>query len=221
MKINQYIDHTLLKATATKAEIKEICDEAKKYNFYAVCVNGSYVPYVKEELKDSGVNIAAVIGFPLGAMSTKAKVFEAEQAVRDGATEIDMVIQIGKLIDGDYEYVENDIREIKKAIGDNVLKVIIETCYLTDDQKKKACELALNAKADYVKTSTGFGTGGATFEDVKLMKDVVKDNAKVKASGGVKDYETAEKYVELGASRLGTSSGVKIIEGEKVGENDY
>ena len=221
MKINQYIDHTLLKATATKAEIKEICDEAKKYNFYAVCVNGSYVPYVKEELKDSGVNIAAVIGFPLGAMSTKAKVFEAEQAVRDGATEIDMVIQIGKLIDGDYEYVENDIREIKKAIGDNVLKVIIETCYLTDDQKKKACELALNAKADYVKTSTGFGTGGATFEDVKLMKDVVKDNAKVKASGGVKDYETAEKYVELGASRLGTSSGVKIIEGETVGENDY
>ena len=221
MKINQYIDHTLLKATATKAEIKEICDEAKKYNFYAVCVNGSYVPYVKEELKDSGVNIAAVIGFPLGAMSTKAKVFEAEQAVRDGATEIDMVIQIGKLIDGDYEYVENDIREIKKAIGDNVLKVIIETCYLTDDQKKKACELALNAKADYVKTSTGFGTGGATFEDVKLMKDVVKDNAKVKASGGVKDYETAEEYVELGASRLGTSSGVKIIEGEKAGENDY
>ena len=221
MKINQYIDHTLLKATATKAEIKEICDEAKKYNFYAVCVNGSYVPYAKEELKDSGVNIAAVIGFPLGAMSTKAKVFEAEQAVRDGATEIDMVIQIGKLIDGDYEYVENDIREIKKAIGDNVLKVIIETCYLTDDQKKKACELALNAKADYVKTSTGFGTGGATFEDVKLMKDVVKDNAKVKASGGVKDYETAEKYVELGASRLGTSSGVKIIEGEAVGENDY
>ena len=221
MKINQYIDHTLLKATATKAEIKEICDEAKKYNFYAVCVNGYYVTYVKEELKDSGVNIAAVIGFPLGAMSTKAKVFEAEQAVRDGATEIDMVIQIGKLIDGDYEYVENDIREIKKAIGDNVLKVIIETCYLTDDQKKKACELALNAKADYVKTSTGFGTGGATFEDVKLMKDVVKDNAKVKASGGVKDYETAEKYVELGASRLGTSSGVKIIEGETVGENDY
>ena len=221
MKINQYIDHTLLKATATKAEIKVICDEAKKYNFYAVCVNGSYVPYVKEELKDSGVNIAAVIGFPLGAMSTKAKVFEAEQAVRDGATEIDMVIQIGKMIDGDYEYVENDIREIKKAIGDNVLKVIIETCYLTDDQKKKACELALNAEADYVKTSTGFGTGGATFEDVKLMKDVVKDNAKVKASGGVKDYETAEKHIELGASRLGTSSGVKIIEGEKVGENDY
>jgi deoxyribose-phosphate aldolase len=221
MKINQYIDHTLLKATATKAEIKEICEEAKKYDFYAVCVNGSYVPEVKEELKGSNVNIAAVIGFPLGAMSTKAKVFEAEQAVRDGATEIDMVIQIGKLIDGDYEYVENDIREIKKAIGNNVLKVIIETCYLTDDQKKKACELALNAKADYVKTSTGFGTGGATYEDVKLMKDVVKDNAKVKASGGVKDYETAEKYIELGASRLGTSSGVKIIEGEKVGENDY
>ena len=221
MKINQYIDHTLLKATATKSEIIELCSEAKKYEFYAVCVNSSYVPLVKQELNGSKVNIAAVVGFPLGAMSTKAKVFEAEQAVKDGANEIDMVIHIGKLLDGEYEYVENDIREIKKAIGDNVLKVIIETCYLNDEQKRKACELSLNAKADYVKTSTGFGTGGATYEDVKLMKDVVKDNAKVKASGGVKDYETAEKYVELGASRLGTSSGVKIIEGEKVGENDY
>lgn len=221
MKINNYIDHTLLKATATKDEIKKICDEAKEHEFYAVCVNGSYVPYVKEQLKDSKVNIAAVIGFPLGAMSTKAKAFEAEQAVKDGATEIDMVIQVGKLIDGDYEYVENDIREVKQAIGDNVLKVIIETCYLTDEQKRKACELSLNAKADYVKTSTGFGTGGATYDDVKLMKEVVKDAAKVKASGGVKDYETAEKYIELGASRLGTSSGVKILQGEKVGENDY
>ena len=221
MKINEYIDHTLLKATATKAEIKVICDEAKKYNFYAVCVNGSYVPYVKEELKDSGVNIAAVIGFPLGAMSTKAKVFEAEQAVRDGATEIDMVIQIGKLIDGDYEYVENDIREIKKAIGDNVLKVIIETCYLTDDQKKKACELALNAKADYVKTSTGFGTGGATFEDVKLMKEVVGNKAQVKASGGVKNFKTVKKYIELGATRLGTSSGIEIIKGIEIKDEKY
>ena len=132
-----------------------------------------------------------------------------------------MVIQIGKLLDGEFDYVENDIREIKQAIGNNVLKVIIETCYLNDDQKRKACELSLKAKADYVKTSTGFGTGGATYDDVKLMKDVVKNDAKVKASGGVKDFETAEKYIELGASRLGTSSGVKILEGEKVGENEY
>ena len=221
MKVNDYIDHTLLKATATKDEIIKLCEEAKKYNFYAVCVNGSYVPLVKEELKGSNVKIAAVIGFPLGAMGTKAKVFEAEQAVKDGADEIDMVIQIGKLLDGEFDYVENDIREIKQAIGNNVLKVIIETCYLNDDQKRKACELSLKAKADYVKTSTGFGTGGATYDDVKLMKDIVKNDAKVKASGGVKDFETAEKYIELGASRLGTSSGVTILEGEKVGENDY
>ena len=221
MKVNDYIDHTLLKATATKEEIITLCNEAKQYSFYAVCVNGSYIPLVKKELEGTNVKIAAVIGFPLGAMGTKAKVFEAEQAVKDGADEIDMVIQVGKLLDGEYDYVENEIREIKQAIGSNILKVIIETCYLNDDQKKKACELSLKAKADYVKTSTGFGTGGATYEDVKLMKDVVKDNAKVKASGGVKDFETAEKYIELGASRLGTSSGVKILEGEKVGENEY
>ena len=211
MKVNDYIDHTLLKATATKEEIITLCNEAKQYSFYAVCVNGSYVPLVKKELEGTNVKIAAVIGFPLGAMGTKAKVFEAEQAVKDGADEIDMVIHVGKLLDGEYDYVENEIREIKQAIGNNVLKVIIETCYLNDDQKKKACELSLKAKADYVKTSTGFGTGGATYEDVKLMKDVVKDDAKVKASGGVKDFETAEKYIELGASRLGTSSGVKIL----------
>ena len=144
-------------------------------------------------------------------MTTAAKVFEAKEAIENGASEIDMVINVAKLQDGEYGYVEEEIRQIKEAIGKNVLKVIIETCYLSDEEKVKACELSLKAKADFVKTSTGFGTGGATFEDVKLMKSVVGNNAKVKASGGVKDKETAEKYVELGAERLGTSSGIEII----------
>ena len=157
------------------------------------------------------MKVAAVVGFPLGAMTTAAKVFEAKEAIENGASEIDMVINVAKLQDGEYGYVEEEIRQIKEAIGKNVLKVIIETCYLSDEEKVKACELSLKAKADFVKTSTGFGTGGATFEDVKLMKSVVGDNAKVKASGGVKDKETAEKYVELGAERLGTSSGIEII----------
>jgi len=198
MEINKFIDHTILKATAKKEDIKKLCDEAKKYDFFSVCVNG----------------------FPLGAMSKDAKVFEARRAIEDGASEIDMVINIGALKDGEYDYVENEIREIKETIGNNVLKVIIETCYLTDDEKKKACELSLNAKADFVKTSTGFGTGGATFEDVELMKSVVGDKAQVKASGGVKDLETAKKYIELGATRLGTSSGIAIVTGlesEKAG----
>ena len=157
------------------------------------------------------MKVAAVVGFPLGAMTTAAKVFEAKEAIENGASEIDMVINVAKLQDGEYGYVEEEICQIKEAIGKNVLKVIIETCYLSDEEKVKACELSLKAKADFVKTSTGFGTGGATFEDVKLMKSVVGNNAKVKASGGVKDKETAEKYVELGAERLGTSSGIEII----------
>ncbi|VWL85346.1 deoxyribose-phosphate aldolase [Oceanivirga miroungae] len=212
MQINKYIDHTILKATATKADIEKLCNEAVKYEFYSVCVNGAYVSYAKSLVKNSDVLVAAVVGFPLGQMTTEAKVFEAKEAIENGASEIDMVINIGMLKDREYDYVENEIRKIKEAIGDNVLKVIIETCYLTEEEKKIACELSLNAKADFVKTSTGFGTGGATFEDVILMKSIVKDNAKVKASGGVKDYETAKKYIELGASRLGTSSGISIVE---------
>ena len=189
MEISKFIDHTILKATARKEDIKKLCEEAKKYNFFSVCVNGANVRYAYEQVKNSGVKVAAVVGFPLGAMSKDAKVFEAKRAIEDGASEIDMVINIGALKDGEYEYVENEIREIKETIGNNVLKVIIETCYLTDDEKKKACELSLNAKADFVKTSTGFGTGGATFEDVQLMKSVVGDKAEVKASGGVRDFE--------------------------------
>jgi len=208
MKINKFIDHTILKAMATREDVKKLCDEAKEYGFYSVCVNGANVKY------------AFVVGFPLGAMATDVKVFEAKKAIEDGASEIDMVINIGALKDKDYDLVENEIRKIKEAIGSNVLKVIIETCYLTDEEKVKACELSVNANADFVKTSTGFGVGGATFEDVALMKKTVGDKAQVKASGGVKDFETTKKYIELGATRLGTSSGITIVTGlesEKTG----
>ena len=213
--IAKYIDHTVLKATTTSKEVEKLCLEAKEYGFYSVCVNGCFVKECKELLKNSDVKIAAVVGFPLGAMTKTAKVFEAREAIANGANEIDMVINIGKLIEGDSKYVEDEIREIKEAIGKNVLKVIIETCYLNEEQKMLACELSLNSNADFVKTSTGFGTAGATFEDVILMKKMVGDNAGVKASGGVKSYETAEKYIELGATRLGTSSGIDIIKGAK------
>ena len=211
MGLNKYIDHTILKATASSSDVQKLCEEAIEHEFYSVCVNGCYVADAKQLLQGTDVKVAAVVGFPLGAMTTAAKVFEAKEAVENGASEIDMVINVAKLKDGEFEYVENEIRQIKEAIGDNVLKVIIETCYLTDEEKVKACELSLVAKADFVKTSTGFGTGGATYEDVKLMKSVVGDNAKVKASGGVRDKETARKYVNLGAERLGTSSGIDIV----------
>ncbi|MBP6281525.1 MAG: deoxyribose-phosphate aldolase [Leptotrichiaceae bacterium] len=221
MDINKYIDHTTLKAMAQKEEIKKLCDEAKEYKFYSVCVNGSNVAYAYEQVKDSDVKVAAVVGFPLGAMSMEAKIFESKKAIEDGASEIDMVINIGALKDKDYDYVEKEISEIKKAIGNNILKVIIETCYLTDDEKIKACELSVASKADFVKTSTGFGTGGATFEDVKLMKEVVGNKAQVKASGGVKNFKTVKKYIELGATRLGTSSGIEIIKGIEIKDEKY
>lgn len=211
MGLNKYIDHTILKATASSSDVQKLCEEAIEHKFYSVCVNGCYVADAKHLLQGTDVKVAAVVGFPLGAMTTAAKVFEAKEAVENGASEIDMVINVAKLKDGEFDYVENEIRLIKETIGDNVLKVIIETCYLTDEEKVKACELSLVAKADFVKTSTGFGTGGATYEDVKLMKSVVGDNAKVKASGGVRDKETAQKYVDLGAERLGTSSGIEIV----------
>ncbi len=214
MKVNKYIDHTLLKATATPNDIIELCEEAKKHEFYAVCVNGAYVTLAKENLKNSDVKLASVIGFPLGMMSIESKVEEAVSCIKNGADEIDMVINVGQLKAGNFEYIKEEISAIKKAIGDKILKVIIETCYLTDEEKTKVCEIALLSNADFVKTSTGFGTGGATFEDVKLMYDIVKDKAQVKASGGVRDLETALKYIELGATRLGTSSGIKIVTGK-------
>tara|TARA_B100000949_G_scaffold172284_1_gene152772 strand:+ start:11821 stop:12459 length:639 start_codon:yes stop_codon:yes gene_type:complete len=211
MSLEKYIDHTNLKPTATESDIKKLCEEAKIHGFYAVCVNGCHVPLAKESLDKTNIKIAAVIGFPLGAMSTKAKIFEAIDCIENGADEIDMVINIGWLKSGMYDAVQDEIKAIKETIGNNVLKVIIETCYLTDKEKEKACKLALEAHADYVKTSTGFGTGGATFDDVKLMKRIVGDNAKIKASGGVKDKDTAIQYIELGVSRIGTSSGPSLI----------
>lgn len=210
MQIQDYIDHTLLKPTAIPSDIEKLCQEAKDYKFQAVCVNGCYTKFAKEQLKNSQVKLAVVVGFPLGAMSTESKVFEAKDSVANGADEIDMVINLGWLKSGKLELVEREISEIKKAIGQKVLKVIIETCYLTQDEKIKACELAVKAGADFVKTSTGFGEGGATLEDVKLMKKVVGNKAKIKASGGIKNRATALKFISLGVSRIGTSSGIAI-----------
>lgn len=210
-ELKDYIDHTQLKAFATDEDIKTICKEAITHNFYAICVNGCHVNLTKKLLSGSKVKIASVIGFPLGAMSTASKSAEAKEAIKDGADEIDMVINIGWLKQGDNKLVEEDIAAVKNAIGDKVLKVIIETCYLTDEEKKTACQLAMQAKADFVKTSTGFGTGGATIEDVKLMKAVVGDQLQVKASGGIRDQKTAKEYIKHGTDRIGTSSGIAIV----------
>lgn len=220
MEINQYIDHTLLKATATDQDIIKLCNEAKEHQFYAVCINGCFVPLAKEELKGSEVKIATVIGFPLGASSPESKIREATISIDNGADEIDMVMNIGFLKSQWPEAVTKEIEEIKKAIGSKVLKVIIETCYLTDDEIKTACRLAKKGGADYVKTSTGFGTGGATAHAVKLMIDEVGDSLKIKVSGGVKNAEMAKKYIEMGVSRIGTSSGIEIVSGALKKDND-
>lgn len=208
MKINQYIDHTNLKADAKIEDIKTLVDEAMANDFYSVCVNSSNVKFIKDYNKD--VKIAAVVGFPLGAMVKEAKVFEAKNAIENGASEIDMVINIGRLKDKEYDYVESEIRAIKEAIGENILKVIIETCLLTDEEKVKACELSVAAGADFVKTSTGFSTGGATVTDVKLMAETVGDKAKVKASGGIHTREEALALIDAGASRIGASKSIDI-----------
>ncbi len=213
MDINKYIDHTQLAADATKDKIKKLCDEAKEYDFASVCVNSCWVKYCAKELKDSSVNVCTVVGFPLGAMVTRAKAYEAKCAVEDGADEVDMVINIGALHDKDYALVEEDIREVKKACGDKLLKVIIEACLLSDEEKVKACELATAAGADYVKTSTGFSKSGATAEDVALMRKTVGDKLGVKAAGGIRDSETAKKMIAAGASRLGCSAGIAIMKG--------
>nr|WP_314559947.1 deoxyribose-phosphate aldolase [uncultured Capnocytophaga sp.] len=216
MKLNKLIDHTLLKATATIAEIETLCKEAVEYDFYSVCVNSAYVATAKKFLEGTTVKVCSVVGFPLGAMQSKAKLFETEQALADGADEIDMVINVGWLKSGEIDKVRDEIAALKAAVGSNrVLKVIIETCYLTDEEKRLACQLALDAKADFVKTSTGFGTGGATLADVQLMKESVQGHAKIKASGGVRDYETAIQYINLGVQRIGTSNGITILKGEK------
>ena len=216
MNINEHIEHTLLKQDAKLEDFMKLFDEAKKYKFLGVCVNPLYVKLAKENLKDSNVKVVTVIGFPLGANKTEVKAFETTQAVNDGADEIDMVINVSKLKDKDYDFIVNDIKTVKKACKDKPLKVILETDLLTKDEIKKACELCVEAKADFVKTSTGFVKGGvgAKAEDVKLMFDTVSPyGLKVKASGGISDKEAALKMLEAGAERLGTSSGVKIVAG--------
>ena len=212
IELNRYIDHTMLKPDATEADIIKLCDEAKKYNFAAVCVNSCWIPVCRRELEDSGVRVCAVIGFPLGAVATEIKGFEAfEAAVKMGADEIDMVINIGKLKDGDDEYVKKEIKDCKYAIGHKVLKVIIEPCLLTDEEKIRACKDAMASDADFVKTSTGFSTGGATVEDVALMRKTVGPDMGVKAAGGIRDKETFEAMIKAGATRIGTSSGKNLI----------
>lgn len=216
MNISSKIDHTILKPEADKEQIIKLCEEAKEYKFAAVCVNPYYVSLCTELLKDSNVKVATVIGFPLGANTSEVKAFETKDAIDNGAEEIDMVINIGALKNKEYEIVKEDIKKVVEASKDKALvKVIIETSLLTEEEKFKACELSKEAGADYVKTSTGFSTGGATVSDVKLMKSVVGDDMKVKASGGIRDLETAKAMIEAGASRLGMSSGVKIMKEER------
>ena len=217
-QIANMIDHTILKATTTKEDVVKICNEAKEYGFFSVCINPANIELAKEELKGSDVKVCTVIGFPLGANTSAVKAFETKDAIAKGADEVDMVINIGALKDKNYELVYEDIKAVVDAANKEALvKVIIETCYLTDEEKKIACELAVKAGTDYVKTSTGFGTGGATQTDVKLMKDTVLDKALVKASGGVRTKADFDAMVSAGASRIGTSNGTTIFGG---GNND-
>lgn len=213
MKLAAMIDHTILKPEAGKEQVETICREAREYGFASVCVNSSYVPLCAELLRDTEVKVCTVIGFPLGAMSTAAKAAEARQAILDGAEELDMVIHIGMLKDGNNEFVEQDIHSVvEEARGKAAVKVIIETCLLSEEEKIRACLLAKKAGADYVKTSTGFSTGGATAEDIALMKKTVGKDMKVKASGGIRTREKAEEMRKAGADRIGTSSGIRIVE---------
>ncbi|MBB5232765.1 deoxyribose-phosphate aldolase [Deinococcus budaensis] len=222
MNLAPYIDHTLLKATATPDDIRQLCAEARQHAFYAVCVNPVYVPLAAAELQDSGVKVATVCGFPLGAMLPEQKAVEARLSVEAGADEVDMVIHIGAALAGDWDTVEADVRAVRKAIPDTVLKVIIETCYLDDEQKRGATRAAVRGGADFVKTSTGFGTGGATVEDVRLMADVIaalspERRVQIKAAGGVRSVADAGAMVGAGATRLGTSGGVALVSGERPG----
>lgn len=211
MKFEKYFDHTILKPDATKEDVIKICDEAKTNGFASVCVNEYYTSIVKQELEGTDVKTCVVVGFPLGAVSSEIKAFETASAVRNGADEIDMVINIGALKDKEYDYVRSDIISVRNECEGKVLKVIIETCLLTDEEKEKACQIAVAAGADFVKTSTGFSTVGATIQDVALMKKTVENRAKVKASGGIRDCNTAQAMIEAGADRLGTSATVKIV----------
>lgn len=220
--IASMIDHTILKPETTKEMVKKVCDEAKEYNFASVCVNPYYVSFVKEQLEGSQVKVTSVIGFPLGSTTKEVKAFEAKNAIENGADELDMVINIGALKNREYDIVKEDIEAVVNvAKGKALVKVIIETCLLTDEEKEIACKLAVEAGADYVKTSTGFSTGGATAEDVKLMRETIGQETGVKASGGIRDSKKASEMIEAGASRIGASSSVEIIKGLEVSDNSY
>ena len=213
MELAKYIDHTLLRTDAQRADVAKLIEEAKAYHFASVCVSPIWVSYVSEALRDTGIKTCTVIGFPQGATPSAVKAFETKQAVADGADEVDMVIAVGRLKDGDDAYVKADIEAVVQAAGGKALtKVIIETCLLTDEEKRRACLLAKEAGADFVKTSTGFASGGATAADVRLMRESVGETMGVKASGGIRSRADAEAMLAAGATRLGTSSGVKIVE---------
>ena len=220
MKLNKYIDHTLLKPDASQEQIETLIEEAKKYDFASVCVNPTWVSFAAQALKTTDVKVCTVIGFPLGANTPELKAFETSDAIRNGANEIDMVINIGALKSQNFDLVEKDIRAVVEAAKGTLVKVIIETCLLTDDEKVKACQIAQKAGADFVKTSTGFSTGGATVADVALMRKTVGPDMGVKASGGARSYEDAQAFIEAGATRIGTSAGVAIMKGE-VANGDY
>ena len=219
-EIFKTVDHTLLTQGATWAEIKEICDDAVAYGTASVCIPPSFVKRAADYLGDK-MPVCTVIGFPNGYNTTKTKVFETRDAIENGAEEIDMVINIGDLRDQNYDKIEAEIREIKEACGDKILKVIIETCLLTEEEKIKMCQIVTDAGADYIKTSTGFSTAGATFDDIALFAKHVGPDVKMKAAGGIKSFDDAEKFIELGASRLGTSRIVKLAKAETIEEGSY
>lgn len=220
--IANMIDHTVLKAFSSKEDVIKVCKEAKEYGFFSVCINPTHIELAKKELEGSKVKVCTVIGFPLGANTSEVKAFETKDAIAKGAHEVDMVINIGALKDKNYDLVYKDIKAVVDAANKEALvKVIIETCYLTDEEKKIVCELSVKAGADYVKTSTGFGTGGSTPEDIKLMRDVVGPNIGVKASGGVRTTEDALKVIDAGASRIGASASISIATGEKTDTIGY
>jgi deoxyribose-phosphate aldolase len=221
MSYAKYIDHTLLAMNATEDQIRKLCDEAKEYHFYSVCVNSGYVPLAASLLNGSDVKVCSVVGFPLGAMLTCAKAYETEMAIKAGAQEIDMVINVGWLKSNDWDAVKNDIEAVFKACGQVPLKVILETCLLTKEEIVKVCTICKEIGVAFVKTSTGFSVAGATVEDVKLMRKTVGDKMGVKASGGIRNRETAEAMIQAGATRLGASVGIAIVSGNTTSSSNY
>lgn len=215
MKINQYIDHTLLKPESRQDQIDKLIREAKTYNFASVCINPTWVSYAAKALEGTDIKVCTVIGFPLGATTSAVKAFETKDVISHGADEVDMVINIGQAKSGHFAFVEEDIRAVVEASGDKLVKVIIETCLLTDKEKIKACQAAVAAGADFVKTSTGFSTAGARLDDVRLMRQTVGPDVGVKAAGGTRSLEDAQAFIEAGATRIGTSAGVTIMEGKQ------